>query len=89
MEIILTPETASVVRRGMASGRYSSPDDLVNAALSAFISGDTRAEKYARDTSAAIEAGWEQSEQGELVSADEVFQELADLSRELRARDAA
>ena len=89
MDITLTPEMESVIRRGMASGRYSSPEEVVKEALSAFVPEAPETEQHARDTSAAIEAGWEQSERGELVSADDVFQELADLSRELRAREAA
>jgi putative addiction module CopG family antidote len=89
MEITLTLEMERVVRRHIASGRYASPEEVVKDALSAFASEDAGTEQYARDTSAAIEAGWEQSERGELVSAEDVFQELADLSRELRAREAA
>jgi len=33
MEITLTPELERMVRRGMASGRYATPEDLVEDAL--------------------------------------------------------
>ena len=88
VEITLTPEQERIVRRGMASGRYATPEDLVGDALAALAEGETAAE-YARSMEQAIEVGWAESERGELVDAGDAFRERADLSRDLRARKTA
>lgn len=76
MAIQLTAECERLIEEKVASGRYTSPSEVVRAALGLLdeqeLSRQARFEELRRD----IRVGLDEADRGELIPAEEVFREL-------------
>jgi antitoxin ParD1/3/4 len=73
MNIHLTPEIERLVETHVKSGRYSTADDVVLAALRLLESRDEDASQRKDKIREHIEEGWQSAQRGELVEGSESF----------------
>jgi Arc/MetJ-type ribon-helix-helix transcriptional regulator len=88
MEIRLSPEIEAVVARDMASGRYGSVEDYIAEAVETLHErqqwlGETVAEERAK-----LERSLAEAERGELLSEDEVREQMRAMNAEWALRRA-
>jgi Arc/MetJ-type ribon-helix-helix transcriptional regulator len=74
MDVTLTPELEKRIREKIDRGEYENADALVQQALDWFLDVDD--EDELTETNAAIERARAESDRGEAVPADQVFEEL-------------
>jgi len=74
MDVTLTNETQRLLEKRMREGDYSSPDQLIRAALETFEPGFV--EELDEEVEAAIDRAEEQAERGEGIPLDEAFERL-------------
>jgi Arc/MetJ-type ribon-helix-helix transcriptional regulator len=74
MNITLRPDIQERVNEKIQNGEYENADALVQQALDWFLDIDD--DEELEDTTAAIEEARAQSERGEAVPAEEVFERL-------------
>jgi Arc/MetJ-type ribon-helix-helix transcriptional regulator len=70
MDITLSADSEKIVRHKLDSGMFSSPTDVVNAALSLL-------QQQERDWADKIEEGWNQALAGRFVPAEKLHSNLA------------
>lgn len=69
MDVHLPPELSDFVAEEVRRGEYSSPVEVVREAVRRLADDRRAREEFARQ----IDAGWAESEAGELLDPDEVF----------------
>jgi antitoxin ParD1/3/4 len=73
MNIHLTPEIERLVETHVKSGRYTTADDVVLAALRLLESRDEDASQRKNKVREHIKEGWQSARRGELVEGSELF----------------
>jgi antitoxin ParD1/3/4 len=76
MSIALRPDTERQIEDQMKSGGYSSPDDVVHAALKALDDDRRSRTTDIEDLRRQIAVGLEQLDRGEGVDGEQAFDEL-------------
>jgi antitoxin ParD1/3/4 len=84
--IALTPHFDRLLQKKVASGRSQSASEVVREGLRLLEQRDEDRERGAASIRDAIEVGWRQAENGELVDGEEVFEEIRQLSKARRRR---
>jgi antitoxin ParD1/3/4 len=83
MDVVLPPDLEHQVAETVASGRYRSADEVVHAGLRLLFQAEqTRAARLAT-FQAEIQAGLDQLDRGEAISAEQLW---AEVNRRLDAR---
>ena len=76
MNISVSDQINERIRRKVESGRYSSMDEVLGRALTLLDEHDDELERELADMHEKVRIGTEQADAGELIPADEVFDEL-------------
>jgi antitoxin ParD1/3/4 len=84
--IALTPHFDRLLQKKLASGRYQSVSEVVREGLRLLEQRDHERARAVADIREAIEVGWRQAENGELIDGEEVFREIRQLSKARRSR---
>jgi antitoxin ParD1/3/4 len=82
MDISLTPELEQLVHEKVASGTYSSASEVVREALRLLQQQDELQHLRLAELRREIAKGIEAADRGELVHAEQVFQEMRALNSE-------
>ena len=88
MAISLSPETQRMIEEGMKRRGCASPDDLVRAGLALLDRQAARGDFEPGELDRLIAQAEAEFERGEGVDADEVFEEIRQMSRDFRKRRA-
>jgi antitoxin ParD1/3/4 len=88
MNVSLTPELEALINAKVSGGRYKSADEVVGEALRLLETRDREREAARESLKREIQIGMDQVERGEVVSGDEVFAELREMSRKMRRQSA-
>lgn len=84
VNISLTPELGAFLQSRVNSGRYQTTSEVVREALRLLQNQEKEREEGLKQLKAKLQRGATQAERGELLDADEVFQELRQLIVERR-----
>jgi antitoxin ParD1/3/4 len=84
--VALTPHFDRLLQKKVASGRYQSVSEVVREGLRLLEQRDEERARGASGIREAIEVGWQQAENGDLVDGPEVFAEIRRLSKARRTR---
>lgn len=84
MNVSLTPELEQFVHAKVKSGRYLSASEVVREALRLLEERDRLREMQLQTLREKIAIGIEQSDRGELLDGEEVFQELFEEIEQIR-----
>ena len=76
MSLSINAHNLSHIKRKMESGRYASVDDVLVTALALLDERDDTLDCELPDMRERVRKGTEQADAGELIPADEVFEEL-------------
>jgi len=82
--IALTPHFDEFVRSKIESGRYQSASEVVRDGLRLLEERDEQRQHSLGRVRQDIEAGWQQSEVGDMVNGPAVFAEIRKMSRSKR-----
>jgi len=87
MELTITPELEGLIQRELDSGRYETPQQVLENAVYRLNQDDADFLGWGTaELQAAIDEGWEEAERGETMSGDEARLRLAEM-RVARYRD--
>jgi antitoxin ParD1/3/4 len=86
MNVSLTPELERLVQEKLSSGLYTSASEVVREALRLLQERDELRRLRFQELKAEIAKGIEAADRGELVPAEEVFQELRKRHAEITKR---
>jgi antitoxin ParD1/3/4 len=84
VNISLTSELDAFLQSRVKSGRYQTTSEVVREALRLLQNQEKEREEGLKQLKAKLQRGAAQAESGELLDADEVFQELRQLIAERR-----
>jgi antitoxin ParD1/3/4 len=84
VNISLTPELDAFLQSRVKSGRYQTTSEVVREALRLLQNQENEREDGLKQLKAKLRRGAAEAERGELLDADEVFQELRQLIQERR-----
>jgi putative addiction module CopG family antidote len=73
MAIQLKPEIEEIIRQDVQRGAYASADEYLERAVRLLHDRETWLAEERAQITAKIEVGWQQSERGEVISAEEVM----------------
>ena len=76
MNISVSDQISERIRRKVESGLYPSTDDVLARALTLLEEQDAELERELADMHEKVRTGTAQADAGELIPADEVFDEL-------------
>ena len=76
MEVSISQQNLENIRRKVASGEYSSPDEVIAFALALLDERGRALERDLVDTKRKVRLGLDQADAGQLIPADRVFREL-------------
>jgi antitoxin ParD1/3/4 len=79
VNISLTPELGAFLQSRVKSGRYQTTSEVVREALRLLQQQESEREAGLKQLKAKLQRGAAQAERGELLDADEVFEELRQL----------
>jgi antitoxin ParD1/3/4 len=79
VNISLTPELDAFLQSRVKSGRYQTTSEVVREALRLLQNQEKEREEGLKQLKAKLQRGAAQAARGELLDADEVFQELRQL----------
>ena len=85
INIALTPHFEHLVKAKVSSGRYESASEVVREGLRLLEERDEQQANLA-ELQRDVEAGWQQSERGEVVDGPTVFAEIRQLSKTRRSK---
>ena len=85
VNISLTPELDAFLQSRVKSGRYQTTSEVVREALRLLQNQENEREDGLKQLKAKLQRGAAEAERGELLEADEVFEELRQLIRERRS----
>lgn len=83
MDVTLSPECARIVNAKIRSGRYDSPNDVVQEALRLL---DAREEAEYRELQGKIDKGLESLARGERIEGEDAYRQLVEKSLVRRAQ---
>jgi len=86
MNVSLTPELERLVQEKLSSGLYTSASEVVREALRLLQERDELHRLRFQELKAEIAKGIEAADRGELIPAEEVFQELRKRNAEITKR---
>ena len=86
MNLRLTAEFERFVQDKVRTGEYASPDRVVEAALLRLMEDDSAACIEAEELRKMIAVGQEEADRGELLDAEDVFEELRQRSERIRGK---
>lgn len=89
VNISLTPELDGFLQSRVASGRYQTASEVVREALRLLQNQERERDEAFHQLKAKLETGAAQSERGELLDAEVVFEELREMIEERRRAKAA
>jgi len=89
LNVSLTPELEKFVQARVKSGRYQTASEVVREALRLLETHEQTYEEALARVRAKLKRGIEQAERGQLIDADEVFEELRRRSAQWRKRKAS
>lgn len=84
MNISLTPELGAFLQSRVKSGRYQTTSEVVREALRLLQHQEKEREEGLKQLKAKLQRGAAQAESGDLLDADQVFEELRRLIAERR-----
>src|ERR1700728_4180563 len=84
VNISLTPELGAFLQSRVKSGRYQTTSEVVREALRLLQHREKESEQGLKQLKAKLQRGAAQPESGEVLDADEVFEELRQLIAERR-----
>jgi antitoxin ParD1/3/4 len=84
MDISLSPDLEQLVQEKVASGSYSSASEVIREALRLLKQRDELQRLRLAELKRDIARGIEAADRGELLPAEQVFQELRALNSEIR-----
>ena len=84
VNISLTPELDAFLQSRVKSGRYQTTSEVVREALRLLQNQEKEREEGLKQLKAKLQRGAAEAERGELLEADEVFEELRQLIQERR-----
>lgn len=87
MNVSLTPEIEQFIQSQVESGKYTSPDEVILAALRAFEERERIYKGRFEELRREIMVGVEASERGEVVDGEIVFSQLQQKLQQLRDRE--
>jgi antitoxin ParD1/3/4 len=76
MTLLLTPELEIFIQSQVASGKYTSTDEVIIAALKLLEERERIYQGRFEELQREIAVGLEEAERGELIDADTVFSQL-------------
>ncbi len=76
MNVSLSPELERLIEQKVKSGMYNSASEVIRAGLRLMQEQDELRQIRLRELQRDVKKGLDQIERGEVVEADEVFQEL-------------
>jgi antitoxin ParD1/3/4 len=82
VNVSLTPELGAFLRSRVKSGRYQTTSEVVREALRLLQHHEKEREEGLKQLKAKLQRGAAQAGRGELLDADEVFEELRQLIAE-------
>jgi putative addiction module CopG family antidote len=82
MEIRLSPELEAAVERGVASGRYANAEEYVGEAIELLKDREQWFGETLEEQREKMEAAWQEAERGELMSMEDVRQEMEEMKKE-------
>lgn len=85
-DLTLTPEQTAFVENCLASGRYQSAQDVVRTGLRMLQRHEQERQTQIANLRRMVAEGAAELDRGEGISADEVFQEIAERRQRLQAR---
>jgi antitoxin ParD1/3/4 len=86
MNVSLTPELERLVQEKLSSGLYNSASEVVREALRLLQERDELRRLRLQELKREIAIGIEAADRGELIPAEEVFQELRKRNAEITKR---
>ena len=86
MDISLTPELEQFIHQQVELGRFSTPDDAVNAAIQRYEAIEQLYQGRYESLRAEIQMGLDAGDQGEVLSEAEVFAPLGAKLQQKRAQ---
>lgn len=86
MNLRLTAEFERFVQDKVRTGEYESPDRVVEAALLRLMEDDSAECIAAEDLRKMIAVGQAEADRGELLDAEDVFEELRQRSERIRGK---
>src|ERR1700737_938285 len=84
VNISITPELDAFLQTRVKSGRYQTTSEVVREALRLLQHQEREREEGLKQLKTKLQRGTAQAESGELLDADEVFEELRQLIEERR-----
>ncbi|MCD8488134.1 MAG: type II toxin-antitoxin system ParD family antitoxin [Desertifilum sp.] len=87
MNVSLTPEIEQFIQSQVESGKYTSPDEVILAALRAFEERERLYKGRFEELKREIMIGVEASERGEVIDSEAVFSQLKQKLQQLRQRE--
>lgn len=87
MNVSLTPEIEQFIQSQVESGKYTSADEVILAALRAFEERERIYKGRFEELRQYIRVGVEASERGEVVDGEIVFSQLQQKLQQLRERE--
>jgi antitoxin ParD1/3/4 len=76
MELTITPELESLIQRKLNSGKYETPQQVIESALSRLDEKDVDLGMSTAEFQALIDEGWNEAERGETISGEEARSRL-------------
>ena len=76
MHLDFPPDLEALINKRLASGGYSSVEDVLRRALEAQDAEESWTDEERRALSSHLDIAFEQAERGELINGDEVRREL-------------
>jgi len=83
MELTITPELESIIQREVESGRYETPQQVLENAVYRLNQDDDKLGLTAAEFQSLLDEGWEAAERGDLVTPEEARAHLAKVRSEL------
>jgi putative addiction module CopG family antidote len=87
MEIRLSPELQAVVERDMATGRFSSVEEYIAEAVELLHEREQWREESTEELNAKLDEAIAEAERGELMSMEEVREEMKRMKADWIARN--
>lgn len=88
MNISITPELEAFIQKQVESGRYVTSSEVVREALRLLIDQEQLKQQKIEKLRQDIELGYQQSERGETLDGDAVFDELRRIAVERKRKTA-
>lgn len=76
MEVSISEQNLAHIMRKVESGKYSSPDEVLDSALALLDERDVALESELEEMHESVRRGTAEADAGQVVSAEEVFGEL-------------